>query len=122
LASRSRKIGLRGTGNHPRLDLYGLIDYIINVKKSYSLTETKARFSEILNRLVHEKDIVVITKKRENVAVLVPFERFNELDRSAGAGLIRARGALCDLDREIENMARLIAISRAEEKSREVNL
>jgi len=92
------------------------------VKKTYSLTEAKARFSEVINRLIHEKDIAVITKKRENVAVLVPFDRYNELSRGAEAGLILASGALSGLDDEVGKMARMLEAGRKKERSRKVDL
>jgi prevent-host-death family protein len=104
------------------IDNYSLIDYINAVKKAYSLTEAKTRFSEIISRLIHEKDVVVITKKRENVAVLVPFDRYNELSRDAEAGLICARGALSGLDDEIEKMTQMLEAGRKKERSRKVDL
>ena len=92
------------------------------MKKSHSLTEAKARFSEIVDRLIHEKEIVVITKKGENVAVLVPYGQFIEIASKNGSWLIRAREALAPYQDEIEEMIRIIAAAREESEDREVKL
>ena len=92
------------------------------MKKAYSLTEAKARLSEIVDRLIHEKEIVVITKKGENVAVLVPYGRFIEIASKNDSWLIRAREALAPYQDEIEEMMRIITAAREESEDREVKL
>ncbi len=104
------------------VDSYSLIDYIISVKKAYSLTEAKARFSEIVDRLIHEKETVVITKKGENVAVLVPYDLYVESSRRKKDGLILAAGALAEYEDEIDEMMRIIMEAREDAEDREVDI
>jgi prevent-host-death family protein len=92
------------------------------VKKAYSLTEAKARFSEIIDRLIHEKEIVVITKKGEDVAALVSYDRFIELTLKDIPWLSRAREALAPYQDDIEEMNRIIAAARKEPEDRKVKL
>ncbi len=104
------------------LILYSLSDYIISVKKAYSLTEAKARFSEIVDRLIKEKEIVMIRKNGENVAVLVPYDKYLESSRFKKDGLILAAGALADYEDEIDEMMRIIMKAREKDSGREVDI
>lgn len=90
------------------------------MKKAYSLTEAKARFSEIVDRLIKEKEIIVIRKNGENAAVLVPYERFKEMCGKEKDGLIGAVGALAGYEDEVDEMLRIIMEARAKSKGREV--
>lgn len=91
------------------------------MKKAYSLTEAKARFSEIVDRLIHEKEIVVITKKGENVAVLIPFDQYSDLSRGEEDGLLQAVGALAGYEDEVDEMLRIILEAREKDRGREVS-
>ncbi len=104
------------------LILYSLSDYIISVKKAYSLTEAKARFSEIVDRLIKEKEIVMIRKNGENVAILVPYDKYLESSRFKKDGLILAAGALADYEDEIDEMMRIIMKAREKDSGREVDI
>jgi prevent-host-death family protein len=86
------------------------------------LTEAKARLSEIMDRLIKEKEIVVITKKGENVAVLVPYEEFIENALERAPWLKRAREALAPYEKEIDEMIRIIKEAREKDTDREVGL
>jgi prevent-host-death family protein len=89
------------------------------VQSLITLTEAKAKFSEIINRIIFKKEEIVITKKGKKVAVIIPMERYLQ---ESSEGLIGARSALGDLDDCIDEMVEQIYISRSEEKSREVTL
>ena len=88
------------------------------MKEIFSLTSAKARFSEIIARLVHKKDAVVITRKRKEVAVLLPVEKYRQLEERKKRGLLDAAGGLADLDNEVEDMVKAIYNARLEEKGR----
>ncbi len=88
-----------------------------------TLTKAKARLSEIVARLIHRKEAVVITRKRQPVAVLVPFEEWTRHEEaSAKDGLAAAAGALADYDAEIDAMVETIYVARAKAKDRKVAL
>ena len=87
----------------------------------FTITEAKARLSELISRLIYRREKIVLTKKGKEVAVIMPFEEYQELDKR-GEGLIKARGVLAGLDREIDEMSEAIYEEREKEKSREVAL
>jgi prevent-host-death family protein len=88
------------------------------VREIFSLTGAKARFSEIISRLIHKKDTVVITRKGKEVAVLLPIEKYRRLEERKKHGLLDAAGGLADLDKEVEDMVRAISNARLKEKGR----
>lgn len=88
-----------------------------------SITEAKAKLSEIVNRIICNKEEVIITKKGKQIAALIPFEKYSRLFTSEkGEGLIRAKGALADMEEEINNMTERIYDARVDDRSREVNI
>ena len=87
-----------------------------------NITKAKARLSELISRLIYKRDTIVITKKGKRVAVIMPFEKYQQLEKRQSGGLILAKGALADLDDEIDEMREAIYRAREEEKSREVPL
>jgi prevent-host-death family protein len=91
------------------------------MRNVFTITEAKARLSELISRLIYRKEKFVLTKKGKEVAIIMPFEEYQELDKKGG-GLIKARGALAGLDREIDEMSEAIYEEREKEKSREVAL
>ena len=91
------------------------------MRNVFTITEAKARLSELISRLIYRKEKIVLTKKGKEVAVIMPFEEYQELDKKGG-GLIKARGVLAGLDREIDEMSEVIYEEREKEKSREVAL
>lgn len=87
------------------------------------LTKAKARLSAIVARLIHRKEAVVITRKRQPVAVIVPFEEWTRKESTASnEGLAAAAGALAAYDAEIEAMVESIYAARAKAKDRKVLL
>lgn len=91
------------------------------MRNVFTITEAKARLSELISRLIYRKEKFVLTKKGKEVAIIMPFEEYQELDKKGG-GLIKARGILAGLDREIDEMSEAIYEEREKEKSREVAL
>ena len=89
------------------------------MRSVYTITEAKARFSEIISRLIFRKDKIVLTKKGKEVAVIMPFEKYQQLEKK-GRGLIQGRGSLAGLDQEMGWMCEAIYEEREKEKSREV--
>jgi len=83
----------------------------------YSLTEAKSKFSEIISRVLFRREKFTITKKGKAVAVVAPFD-----EEPGGEGLIRAKGALAQMDRLIDEMVEGIYQARSEETDRKVNL
>ena len=83
----------------------------------YSLTEAKSKFSEIINRVLFRREKFTITKKGKAVAVVAPFD-----EEPGGVGLIRAKGAMAQMDHLIDEMVEGIYQARSEETDRKVNL
>lgn len=86
------------------------------------LTRAKARLSEVVARLIHRRETVVITRKRVPVAAIVPYDEWAEKETAKGEGLAAAAGALADFDAEIEEMIDAIYAARAKAKERKVTL
>ena len=86
----------------------------------YSLTEAKSKFSEIINRVFFRKEKFTITKKGKAVAVVAPFDE--EPGAESAEGLIRAKGALSQMDRFVDEMIEGIYQARNEEIDRKVKL
>ena len=91
------------------------------MNETITITKAKARLSEIINRLVYQKSKIVVTKKGKRVAVILPFETYQNLQKGPGQGLILAKKSLSGLDREIDEMCDLIYREREKERSREVS-
>jgi len=90
---------------------------MVMMHQIYSLTEAKSKFSEIINRVLFRKERFTITKKGKAVAVVAPFDEKLETE-----GLILAKGALAQMDRDIDEMVEDIYQARSEETDRKVNL
>ena len=88
--------------------------------KIFPLTEAKARFSAILERLIQMKDTVVITKRKKPVAVIVPYEEWARLHPVAKGGLGTVNPPEEDFDAEIDKMIEEIYSGRRKSKSRRV--
>lgn len=90
---------------------------MVTMHQIYSLTEAKSKFSEIINRVLFRGEKFTITKKGKAVAVVAPFD-----EAPGGEGLIRAKGALAQMDPLIDEMVEDIYQARNEETDRKVNL
>lgn len=86
---------------------------------SFSISEAKSKFSEIINRVQYKHERIIVTKKGKKVAMVIPLEEDQE---NANQGLLKGRGALAEFDLEIDEMIDSIYEARKMEKGREVNL
>jgi prevent-host-death family protein len=84
------------------------------------ITRAKARLSEIVARLVHRREAIVITRKRTPVAVIVPYAEWAEKEAANAEGLAAAAGALADFDADIDEMIEAVYAARAKAKDRAV--
>jgi prevent-host-death family protein len=61
------------------------------------IAELKRRFSELLDRVVHRHELVVIKKRGRSVAAMVPLDLVDDsMLASSGKGLLAAVGAWAD--------------------------
>jgi prevent-host-death family protein len=86
------------------------------------LTRAKARLSEIVARLIHRKEAIVITRKKVPVAVVVPYDEWAKKEASEKEGLAAAAGALADFDIAIDEMIEAVYAAREKAKDRKVAL
>ena len=84
-----------------------------------TLTEAKAKFSDLINRIIFKKETFIVTKKGRKVAVVITVEKYKPEDSN---GLIDARGALAELDESIDDMVGQIYAARGTERDRKVEL
>ena len=88
--------------------------------QTYTLTEAKAKFSEIINRVLFRKEKFMITKKGKVVALVSPV---NEIyGAGSDEGLIRAKGTLAQVDHHVDEMVEDIYEARGQETDRKVRL
>ena len=88
----------------------------------YSLSEAKAKFSEIINRTIFRNERFVITKKGKAVAQVLPIGHSEAGDRIED-GLIRAHGCLQNLsDDDVDEMVEQIYEARHSEIDRTVDI
>ena len=87
-----------------------------------TITRAKARFSEIISRLIHRKEAVVITRKRRPVAAIVPYEEWARRTAAKPEGLAAAAGALAEFDEEIGTILEAVYAARLEDEDREVSI
>jgi prevent-host-death family protein len=86
--------------------------------ESIPLTKAKARFSGLVDRLIHLKEHIVITKRGKPVAVLVPYEEWERREGNASGGLASVAPPSADLDAEIDVMIEEIYAARARSRAR----
>jgi prevent-host-death family protein len=87
-----------------------------------TITEAKAKLSEIVNRICVSKEKISVTRKGKPAVIILPIEEYERLSNQAEKGLIVAKGVLSGLDKEIDRMTESIYEKREEEKSRQVIL
>jgi prevent-host-death family protein len=92
------------------------------MKDVVTITEAKAKLSEIVNRICVSKEKISITRKGKPVVVILPIEEYERLSNQGKKGLVAAKGVLADFDEEIDRMTESIYEKREEEKSRQVPL
>jgi prevent-host-death family protein len=92
------------------------------MREVVTLTEAKAKLSELITRVVIKKEKISITRKGKPAAIILPIEVYRNLCRKKNKGLIMAKGALTGLDKEIDLMTESIYEAREKDSSREVPL
>ena len=82
------------------------------------LTKAKARLSGLVDRLIHLKENIVITKRGKPVAALVPYEDWERRAAGAAGGLASVALLPENLDYEIDAMVEEIYEARAKSRAR----
>jgi len=91
----------------------------VKMNKSFSISEAKTKFSEIINRVIYKHERIIVTKKGKKVAMVIPLE---ENRGDVDEGLLKGMGALAEFDREIDEMVDSIYETRKKESGREIDL
>lgn len=86
--------------------------------KSVPLTKAKARFSGLVDRLIHLKEHIVITKRGKPVAALIPYEDWERRESDRSRGLADVAPPPGDHDAEIDAMIEKIYAARAKSRAR----
>lgn len=82
------------------------------------LTKAKARLSGLVDRLIHQKGPVVITKHGRPVAALIPYEDWEQRAAGVAGGLASVSPPPGDFDAEIDAMVEEIYDARAKSRAR----
>jgi len=90
--------------------------------ENISVTQAKARFSEVINRLIYGKTMIAVTNRGKRVAVLLPWETFLKMRERGKGGLASVAGILADHDEEVEAMVKEIYEHRRKSRGRPVRL
>ena len=88
--------------------------------QTYTLTEAKAKLSELISRVHFGKEKFTITRKGKAVAVVLPVTE--TVDDGKQEGLIRAKGVLHKLDDVVDELVETIYRDRENAKDRKVEL
>jgi prevent-host-death family protein len=86
--------------------------------ESIPLTTAKARLSGLIDRLIHRKEHVVITKHGKPVAALIPYEDWERSAADGADGLASVAPPPEDLDSEVDAMVEEIYEAREKSKAR----
>ena len=84
------------------------------------LTTAKARLSGLVERLIHLKEHVVITKHGKPVAALIPYEDWEKRAAGAAGGLASVAPPPGNLDSEIDAMVEEICDAREKSRARRI--
>ena len=68
----------------------------------FSLTEARAKFSEIMNRVINKNEKIILSRRGRNVAIILPFEDFS---RIMDDELLEANPLLADSESLAEEIA-----------------
>jgi len=86
------------------------------------LAVAKARFCELVERLILRKEHILISKHGKPVAALMPFDEWERQQAGTSGGLADAAGPSGDLDREIDRMIDEIYEARAKARARKARI
>jgi len=95
-----------------------ILVWVPGFMESIPITRAKARFSALVDRLIHRKEHVVITKHGKPVAALVPYEDWERRASDAAGGLASVVPPPENLDSDIDAMLEEIYEARAKSRSR----
>jgi prevent-host-death family protein len=87
-----------------------------------SLTQAKARFSELVERLILKKEHIVITKHGKPAVALMPYDEWERQQAGAAGGLADAAGPSRDLDSEIDQLIEEIYEARMKSRARKARI
>jgi prevent-host-death family protein len=90
--------------------------------ESIPLTKAKARLSGLVDRLIHRKEQIVITRHGKPVAALVPYEDWERHAADTAGGLASVAPPPENLDPEIDAMVEEIYEARAKSRARKTAL
>jgi prevent-host-death family protein len=82
------------------------------------LTKAKARFSSLVDRLIYQKEHILITKHGRPVAALIPYEDWERRAEGAAGGLASVAPPPDDFDADIDAMVEEIYEARAKSRAR----
>ena len=88
--------------------------------QNYTVTEAKAKLSELISRVYFGKEKFTITRKGKAVALVSPISK-NDKDGEK-EGLICAKGVLSEIDKEIDELVDHIYSGRKKAADREVDI
>ena len=86
------------------------------------LTSAKARFSELVERLILKKEHIVITRHGKPVAALMPFDEWERQQAGEAGGLADAARPGGDLDDEIDHLIEEIYEARTKSRPRKTRI
>ena len=86
--------------------------------KTYTLTQAKAKLSELISRVHFGNEKFTITRKGKAVAVVYPANGTDKPDKEDG--LIRAKGAMTQHEDAIDELVEAIYANREKSVDREV--
>ena len=90
------------------------------MSQHYTLTEAKAKFSELISRVHFGKEKFTITRKGKAVALVSPITEI-ENDRDE-EGLICAKGVLSNIDKEMDELVAAVYTNRERAMDRKVDI
>jgi len=90
------------------------------VTTSYTLSEAKAKLSELIGRVHFGGEKFTITRKGKAVSIVSPIG--GKAADEDGEGLIRAKGSLAEPDEIIDEMLEAIYTHRDQETDRKINI
>jgi prevent-host-death family protein len=88
--------------------------------QQYTLTEVKAKFSEIISRVHSGKEEFMITRNGKTVAMLSPVAEIES--NSYEEGLICAKGVLSKIDKEVDELVADVYANRTKAIDRKVDI
>jgi len=90
------------------------------MSQHYTLTEAKAKFSELISRVHFGKEKFTITRKGKAVALVSPISEIaNDKDEE---GLICAKGVLSKIDKEMDELVATVYTNREKAMDRKVDI